>query len=1181
MDSEEKKSNKSRLRWLKRLLLVLVAVPVVLLMLLDAVLSDYVLQKVVDKVAPQYVDGNLSVGRIKVSAIRNFPHFRVELHDVDLTYPHSRFESYQNDPEALASKGIGRSLDSLSFADDTLAHADLLVAAVDVSDLIKGEYTLPILGISGLKAYAHSYDSTAVNWNMFLFDSDTTDTSVPLPEVNLVKVFIDGNPVAVYTDRTAGIYARVGFEELSLLGRFDAELMDKLYTIGSRPEKDRLHLDMSNLELQARLLDAVDRSAADSVSLSLRDLCVHEHENHVDIELDSDIGYRMYGYDMVHAPLALDTEIGFPPVREGGMISLDVLEFNARIAAMLLELSGTADVFGDRLEMDLEAKVDECSIGEIIDSYLVPFMPSLKGLKTDADIKLEAQAKGTYGFENGSMPTVNALLTVPDAHFAYEKLITDSEFDMTLKAMFKDGRLLADLEDFCFDVDGLSLTVKGRAEDALADDPKVAVDGHAHASLEKLVAYLPDDMGIKADGDVDLVLGGSFRPSQLSMYRLNSSELKAVLSGNRVDFAMPADTLYASLGKPVIKLENGQYAASLDTLSMTFGEALRAQGARLRAQAVNSSEVLSNGFPQVDVMLDANSVDMQSGDDISVMLRGSRNRFSMRKGTGAAPLMKASTAENALILNMGENRVLLRNASMDLNTRSRNVRGRGAGRDSTRRRQGVADTESDFKLKDIDIKLDSSLYELYRSYSPYGSLKVASAKIVTPMLPLRTSADSLDLDFTDNTITLNSLGMAAGTSSLSAKGSLRGLRQAFQGRGKMNLDMDIESQRLNVNELLAAFELASADTLEHAIIEDNREYQNSIVVDTLENAVVGLDMPLLVIPANLNASIRMKAGEVNVSNFVLDGLSSDVTMRERTIQLLNTMVLSDVGNAQFDAFYSTKTKKDIKAGFNLALTDVTADKVIELFPVVDSLVPMLKSFKGLLNMEMAATAPLDTNMNLVLPAIDGMVKLGGKDLLLEDTGSLRRIAQLLMFKDSRTGHIDDMTLYGIISNNKLQVYPFLLGVDRYTLALYGQQRFDSSFDYHISIVEAPLPFRFGLNLLGNFDDWNYSIGKARYRNRRLPQVLPLVESIQNNLSSSIRDIFNVGVDQVMRGNESVRREAERRGDALREEDEDELLDSEELAELDSMMLDYEIAQEMEALESEIESLLSSFEPDLL
>lgn len=643
---------------------------------------------------------------------------------------------------------------------------------------------------------------------------------------------------------------------------------------------------------------------------------------------------------------------------------------------------------------------------------------------------------------------------------------------------------------------------------------------------------------------------------------------------------MPADTLYANLGRPVVRLENGRYSAAMDTLSFTLGEALRAQGAKLRAQAVNSSDTLSNGFPQVDIALDANSLDMQSGDDIEVMVRGSRNRFSMKKGSGSTPVLKANTAENALILNMGENRALLRNAALDLNTRSAAIRRNNTPRDSTRRRQNAVETESDFKLKDIDIKLDSTLLDMYLKYSPYGSLKVASAKIVTPMLPLRTSADSLDLGFTDNTLTLNSLGVVAGTSSLSAKGSLRGLRQAFQGRGRMNLDMDLSAPRLNINELLAAFEIAAVDTIQHVIIEDNREYQNSIVVDTLENAVVGLDMPLIVVPSNLNASVRVKAGEVNVSNFVLDGLASDITMRDRTVQLLNTLVMSDVGNAQFDAFYSTRTKKDIKAGFNLALSDVTADKVIELFPVVDSLVPMLKSFKGLLNLEMAATSPLDTNMNLVLPSIDGMVKLDGKDLLLEDTGSLRRIAQLLMFKDARAGHIKDMTLYGIISNNKLQIYPFLLGVDRYTLALYGQQKFDSNFDYHISIVDAPLPFRFGLNLLGNFDNWNYSIGRARYRNRKLPQVLPLVESIQNNLSSSIRDIFSVGVDQVMRGNESVRREAQRRGEALREEEEDELLDSEELAELDSMMLDFEVAQEQEALEAEIESLLSGFELDI-
>ena len=82
-----------------------------------------------------------------------------------------------------------------------------------------------------------------------------------------------------------------------------------------------------------------------------------------------------------------------------------------------------------------------------------------------------------------------------------------------------------------------------------------------------------------------------------------------------------------------------------------------------------------------------------------------------------------------------------------------------------------------------------------------------------------------------------------------------------------------------------------------------------------------------------------------------------------------------MGGIQFDGFYSTRTKEDLKTGFSLNMSDITAEKVIELLPAVDTIMPMLKSFKGLLNCELAATASLDTNMNVITPSINGVVRI--------------------------------------------------------------------------------------------------------------------------------------------------------------------------------------------------------------
>ena len=93
----------------------------------------------------------------------------------------------------------------------------------------------------------------------------------------------------------------------------------------------------------------------------------------------------------------------------------------------------------------------------------------------------------------------------------------------------------------------------------------------------------------------------------------------------------------------------------------------------------------------------------------------------------------------------------------------------------------------------------------------------------------------------------------------------------------------------------------------------------------------------MVVPANLIANVSLQANEVNYSDLNVTWLAADMTMKERCIQLTNTLATSNMGDIFFEGFYSTKSKQDIKAGFDLNLSDITADKVVQLFPAVDSI----------------------------------------------------------------------------------------------------------------------------------------------------------------------------------------------------------------------------------------------------
>ena len=226
-----------------------------------------------------------------------------------------------------------------------------------------------------------------------------------------------------------------------------------------------------------------------------------------------------------------------------------------------------------------------------------------------------------------------------------------------------------------------------------------------------------------------------------------------------------------------------------------------------------------------------------------------------------------------------------------------------------------------------------------------------------------------------------------------------------------------------------------------------------------------------------------------------------------------------MGQMSFDAFYATRSKKDIKVGFDLNFQDITADKVISLMPAIDTIMPLLKSFSGLLDCEVAATAELDTCMNLLMPSINGIIRIGGEDLTVSNSDMFKSLARKLMFKNKKEGKVDKMIVEGMIRDNTLEVFPFILKMDRYMLTLSGIQNLDMSYKYHASLIKSPFLIKLGVDVYGNdFDNMNFKIGRAKYKNDNIPVFSTVVDQTKINLLKSIQNIFDKGVEAAISEN---------------------------------------------------------------
>ena len=96
--------------------------------------------------------------------------------------------------------------------------------------------------------------------------------------------------------------------------------------------------------------------------------------------------------------------------------------------------------------------------------------------------------------------------------------------------------------------------MSGTADDLLGADPKFDISSDIHIVLDSLACYLPDSLGVSVHGDLEGIIEGDFRLSQLDAFNFSEIGLEGLLESNGIRISIPKDTLFAYLGHTDISL---------------------------------------------------------------------------------------------------------------------------------------------------------------------------------------------------------------------------------------------------------------------------------------------------------------------------------------------------------------------------------------------------------------------------------------------------------------------------------------------------------------------------------------------------------------------------------------------------------------------------------------------------
>lgn len=1039
---------------------------VLLFAALQVALNSRLVTRAVDRFAEENVRGTLRYSSLRVSLLGSFPEVRLTLDSLSLTYPSDRYESFYGGDflsGIFAEQGRGA-------ASDTLLAFERLSVRMNPWSLLSGRVNVGEVRLEGLSAFVHRFGAEDSNLDVLGFASESDSTSsaaVSTPLISVGRLFLDGSTRLVYTDGPASVRAALTLDDFSSGGKFrasDGEL---------RLDDVRIHLDS---------LRAYAIASADTLDLRSRGLDVEElRSGEYSIGFSADAMAATASLGRFEVPAEIGGKLIFAKASDCVKLGADGL--SVRIACLPLTLDGAAEAYPDSIVVDARASLADCRLETVLRDYADRFFPAAASFSTDALLTADVSIEGVYA--DGRLPSVSACLRIPqsDTRYLLENVSLRHAVDIDAD-LSPEGRLEADIHEFRLSVPGLDVEFGGKGEDLLGGDPCYRVSADAVADVERLLALLPfmDSLDIEhAEGDLHLTLDAHVHQSELRDFHFEEADVRGALKSHHFHLKMPSDSIEACVFNAGVGLDSR--LSGLD-LNAAFDSVYFYKGVGLTARVRKiSNEAHLSKVEQDGVLLPR--IELSSEGERTFVKLGSARYAARGTNIRAAVQKLASEQEH--------------------HHRHRHLPGRLH--------------DKDFERADIDISLDSSIVKYLNNWSVSGHVKAESGFFASPMLPLRTRLTALHADFDDDRIEIDTIGVRCGTSDINLSGSLRGIKHSLIHKSMIETRLNLDSRRINVNEILAAVLAGRSDV---GAVAPQDEQDESFVTDTLADARVDIRrFPVFVVPANLDVTLGLTADRVDFSDPRIGPVSSGIRIKDRTMQLTGTNITTELGEIYLDAFYSSKARNDISAGVNLNLAQMSAGQIVSLIPAVDSLMPVLKTFDGKLSCELSATAQIDTNRNIIVPTLDGLVRISGQDLKVVNSGQFGRLANMLFFKNKEILEVDNMHVDAMIHDSRVEVFPFVLGAGRYRFALRGTQSFDKSMFYHLSVLKAPFPILFGINIYGTAGQTKFSLGRPKYHDGSVPVFTRQLDTVQINLANSIRNIFERGVESVMRHNESA------------------------------------------------------------
>lgn len=743
--------------------------------------------------------------------------------------------------------------------------------------------------------------------------------------------------------------------------------------------------------------------------------------------------------------------------------------------------AGTPDLSSGVYTCDATVSTDGAwQIQEIL--ALVPerFKASLKDIKVDGLMALEANVKGTYA--DSIMPVLTAHLDVKEGKGAYKPLpytVRDLQLDADARLdLNKQQPSTVSINKLSAKTKESRIAAKGKVEDLLED---MLLDLHLDidANLPDFAYFMPKEIDLK--GQTKGKANAKIRLSDLSEMRLEKGTIDADLT--LTDIAYTMDSMEATLPYTKAKvfipnknpsrksvnwacvdLDTKQVDFSMDT---TINAALGASMIRIEAANVLNNE--QDYFASIHTAsLDGRFEDIHAdltNAELEAYLAGGKK-------------MSAKIQTDALQAEMGE----------ELMAKTEALRIEAAAR---------------YKAGEENILLQ---------WNPRLTIHLKNGEVRMPeRLPEPVYIPSIEFAYSNKAMNIANSRIELGNSDLNIKGNVRHIGGWFRHKKILEGELDIVSDHCDANQLMAWFS-ADEETSQESEAESQEskaESQEELTSTPEQNTPDSTkEMEPFMVPLDVDLALNTNLKEVEIFNQLAKDLKGGIFMQEGNLILDEVGFVCRAAKLQLTAMYRSPRRNHLYLGMDYHMVDVDIDELLTMIPNLEEMVPMLSSFKGAAEFHIAAETYLNSQYQPKMSTLRGAASLTGKDLVVLDGETFDKISKLLLFSKKTENKIDSINAELTIYKNQIDVYPLCVQMDNYMVALGGRHNTNMTFDYDINVLS---PIYLGVKVSGSMDDLQIKLAKCKFAQDFKPHWYQKVDNQSRELRERIKQSMEKNV----------------------------------------------------------------------